>query len=322
MRLPEELRHAIDDQMEQTPAPERARAAAEISEAYRMSEFASAPLQSAAHRLAYLQVRMPATYAACHHVFSKLKESLPDFQPRSCLDLGAGPGTAGWAVAEDFPTVEKISFVERDLELLRIGKTLGSVANGRVLRDANWTVADLRSAAVEPHDAIVVSYALGELNAADAQRVVASAMKAAQVLVLIEPGTPKAFARMAEWREQLIGMGATIAAPCPHERDCPLLVRGDWCHFAERLERSAEHRRLKGGSLGYEDEKFSYLCATRLPVPERAGRIVRHPQIHSGYVQLQVCAPEDLKQITVTKSQKERYRAARKSEWGDRWPPS
>jgi ribosomal protein RSM22 (predicted rRNA methylase) len=320
MRLPEELQNAIDRQMKQTPAPARTRAAAEISEVYRKGDFSSTPLKSAAHRLAYLQVRMPATYASCRHVFSKLREAVPEFQPRTWLDLGAGPGTTGCPAAKTFPSLETLSFVERDVELLRIGKTLAAEANEDVLRGANWTASDLRRVVPEPQDLIILSYSLGELHAADALRVVSSAWRAAQMLVLIEPGTPKAFARLGELRKQLIHAGATIAAPCPHERECPLFAREDWCHFAERLERTAEHRRMKGGSLGYEDEKFSYLCATRLPVPERTGRIVRQPMIHSGYVQLQVCAPDELRQITVTKSQKEPYRAARKAAWGDSWP--
>jgi ribosomal protein RSM22 (predicted rRNA methylase) len=320
MRLPEELRRTIDQQVEHTPAPAMARAATQISEAYRKGEFASAPLQSPAHRLAYLQVRMPATYAACRHVFAKTREILPGFEPKSLLDLGAGPGTAPWGAAEYFPSLEKVTLVERDAELLRIGKILAAESPHPALQNALWIPSDLRTLTPEPHDVIVLSYALGELNASDARRIVTAAWKAAKLLVVIEPGTPKAFARMAELRKQLIAGGATFAAPCPHERECPLFVRGDWCHFAERVERTAEHRRLKGGSLGYEDEKFSYLAATRLPLADRVGRIVRHPQIHSGYVQLQLCATDDLKQLTVTKSKKEYYRAARKAAWGDRWP--
>ncbi len=322
MRLPHELQHAIDLQVDRTPAAQRTSAAAEISDAYRSGDFALAPLKSAAHRLAYLQVRVPATFAACSQVFAKMREELPDFQPKSLLDLGAGPGTAAWAALEHFPSVESISLVERDLDLARMGKTLAAESPHPALRDARWTNADIRNLTPEPHDLIVLSYVLGELNRGDARRLVDACAQAAQVLVLIEPGTPKAFARMAEIRQQLIAAGSVIAAPCPHERGCPLLLLGDWCHFAERLERTAEHRRLKGGSLGYEDEKFSYLAATRLPVPLRRGRIVRHPQIHSGYVQLHVCATDELKQVTVTKSQKERYRAARTAAWGDRWPPS
>jgi ribosomal protein RSM22 (predicted rRNA methylase) len=317
VKFPDPLRRRIDEMVRRAPGPEVARAAAEISEAYRKSEFASAPLKSAAHRLAYLQVRMPATYAACAHVFEHTREVMPQFAPASLLDLGAGPGTVAWAALEHFPSLQAVSLVERDAELVRIGKALAAESS---LRDARWSVGDLRTLAPQPHDLIVISYALGELQAHEMQRLVRTAWQAARLLILIEPGTPKAFARMAELRKQLIGDGATIAAPCPHERECPLYAKADWCHFSERLERTAEHRRMKGGSLGYEDEKFSYIAATRLPIVERMGRIVRHPRIHSGYVQLQVCATDSLEQKTVTKSQKETYRAARKARWGDRWP--
>jgi ribosomal protein RSM22 (predicted rRNA methylase) len=320
MRLPDDLRRAIDQQVDAIPAPTMVRAATEISEAYRKADFTSAPLKSLAHRLAYLQVRLPATYAACSHVFEKTRELLPDLQPKSLLDLGAGPGTAAWAATEFFPSLEAISFVERDAELLRLGQALAS--NHPILGSATWTTGDLRTFVPKSHDVIILSYALGELSVAHARRLVTAAWAAAKLLILIEPGTPKAFERMAELRKQLIAEGATLAAPCPHENQCPLLLRGDWCHFSERLERTAEHRRIKGGSLGYEDEKFSYLAATRPPITERTGRIVRHPQIHSGYVQLQVCETDGLHQRTVTKSQKDIYRAARKSAWGDRWPIS
>lgn len=263
---------------------------------------------------------MPATYAACRHVFQKTQEKMPGFAPESLLDLGAGPGTACWAAVELFPSIQKVALVERDLELLRMGKSLAQSCEP--LKNANWLSADIRAFTPDAHDLVVISYTLGELKAAEAQRLVRAAWKVAKLLILIEPGTPKAFARMADLRKQLIADGATMAAPCPHERECPLLVRGDWCHFSERLERTAEHRRIKGGSLGYEDEKFCYLSATRLPLADRRGRIVRHPRIHSGFVQLEVCAPDDLKKITVTKSLKETYRSARKAEWGDQWSSS
>jgi ribosomal protein RSM22 (predicted rRNA methylase) len=320
MRLPDDLRRAIDQQVDAIPAPTMVRAATEISEAYRKADFATAPLKTLAHRLAYLQVRLPATYAACSHVFDKVRELLPAFQPKSLIDLGAGPGTAAWAATDDFPSLDKITLLERDVELLRLSQALAS--NHPTLCAATWTTADLRTFTPPPRDIIVLSYAIGELSVSHARRLVTAAWAAAKLLIVIEPGTPKAFERMAELRKQLIAEGAVIAAPCPHEKECPLLLRGDWCHFSERLERTAEHRRIKGGSLGYEDEKFSYLAATRLPVAERTGRIVRHPQIHSGYVQLQVCATDGLHQCTVTKSQKEIYRSARKSAWGDRWPLS
>ncbi|HEY5162745.1 MAG TPA: small ribosomal subunit Rsm22 family protein, partial [Terriglobales bacterium] len=83
----------------------------------------------------------------------------------------------------------------------------------------------------------------------------------------------------------------------------------------------SEHRRLKGGDLGYEDEKFSYLIASKIAGNQASARIVRHPLKHSGHVKLALCTPDDLQRPTITKSQQELYRAARKAEWGDEWPP-
>jgi ribosomal protein RSM22 (predicted rRNA methylase) len=137
---------------------------------------------------------------------------------------------------------------------------------------------------------------------------------------MIEPGTPATFANVLRARDLLIGVGAQIVAPCPHHNVCPLAARNDWCHFAVRLERSAHHRRLKGGDLGYEDEKFSYLIASKIPMQRPEARIVRHPLKHSGHVKLTLCTPADLQQVTIAKSQKLLYRAARKAEWGDPWP--
>lgn len=320
MQLPEDLRRAVENQMTETPASVLARASAEISQAYKGGRFVNAPLKTPVHRLAYLQVRMPATYAACHHVFVRLREEMPDFEPKSLLDLGAGPGTASWAAIEAFPNIDAIELVERDSDWMRIGQTLTTSTSHPSLRRASWKNADLRMLEPAPYDLVVLSYAIGELPVDEATRIIAASMRSARVLAIIEPGTPKSFARIAELRKQLIAGDARIAAPCPHENECPLLARGDWCHFAERLERTAGHRRIKGATLGYEDEKFSYLIATRLAFPNRAGRIVRHPQIRPGYVELEVCAPEGLEKTTVTRSQKDSYRAARKSKWGDRWP--
>ena len=216
-----------------------------------------------------------------------------------------------------------IEFVERDFELLRIGKELVAPSSHPALQRATWQTADLRTFKPAAARSRVLSYAIGELNSSDAKRAVEACIRSTQVLVIIEPGTPKAFERMADIRKQVIADGARIAAPCPHENECPLLLRGDWCHFAERLERTAEHRRIKGGSLGYEDEKFSYLAATRLPVPFRTGRIVRHPQIHSGYVQLAgLCRRRSAKNYRHAARRKRATAPRVRSEWGDRWPPS
>jgi ribosomal protein RSM22 (predicted rRNA methylase) len=99
-----------------------------------------------------------------------------------------------------------------------------------------------------------------------------------------------------------------------------MAAAGDWCHFAARVERTAMHRRLKGGELGHEDEKFSYVAATPLPGNPAEQRIVRHPGFHSGFVELQLCSADGLEKRTIGRSKKNEYRAARRAAWGDAWP--
>jgi ribosomal protein RSM22 (predicted rRNA methylase) len=114
-------------------------------------------------------------------------------------------------------------------------------------------------------------------------------------------------------------------APCPHQRDCPMAGESqsaDWCHFAVRLPRTALHRQLKGGSLSYEDEKFSYLVATAGSGSTAANRVVRHPLTRKGLMQLRLCTGDgEVSGVVVSKRQGPLYRAARSAEWGDAWPP-
>ena len=111
-----------------------------------------------------------------------------------------------------------------------------------------------------------------------------------------------------------------MAAPCPHALACPM-VGGDWCHFAARLERTALHRKLKGGSLGYEDEKFSYVAFSKEVVELPPSRILSEPARHSGHVSLKLCTKaEGLQQPIISKKQGELYKQSRKAAWGDPFP--
>ena len=168
----------------------------------------------------------------------------------------------------------------------------------------------------------MLSYVLGELSAAAQQRLVAVAWSRAEKLVaIVEPGATRGFETMLAARAALTAAGGRILAPCPRAQahPCPMAEAGDWCHFSQRLERTSQHRRLKGGDLGYEDEKFSYCVVGKDPTLPAQARIVRHPLQRKGHVQLQLCTPAGLQRITVTKSQKDKYRAARQAEWGEEW---
>lgn len=322
MRLPVYLSTAIAQFRSGAGSSAVAAASRQLTHRYKAANFTTPAMHSSNDRSAYLAVRFPATFAANIRVLSELHRLAPEAEISSLLDLGAGPGTSSLAAAEVFPGIASATLVEADRQWMQFGKQLASQSPHAAVRNAQWLPRDLRDPAqFAACDLVVISYALGELASSALEQVVRQAWHNAQAfLVLIEPGTKRGFAAINAARTFLVEQGAGILAPCPHREACPMAAGGDWCHFSQRLERTAEHRRMKGGSLGYEDEKFSYLIATHLQLAPAQSRIVRHPQRHSGHIQLDLCTKAGvLEKTTVTKSDKEGYKRARQAEWGDEW---
>lgn len=271
---------------------------------------------------AYLAVRLPATYAAVSAVLATVPDSLR-IRVRSVLDLGAGPGTATWAALAACPAIATVTQVDRSAALLALAARLAPGAmQGRPVELAQ-RVTDLATDTWAPADLVIAAYALAELPAGARPGVVAAAWQATrEVLVLVEPGTPAGFDHVHVAREVLISSGAHIVAPCPHEGTCPMRTTpgaGDWCHFAVRVSRTRRHRQVKGGTLGYEDEKYAYLVAARDGAVERAtARVLRHPRVEKGRIVLTLCTSAGVDRQVVTRRD-ESWRAARKAEWGDAW---
>ena len=338
MRLPSKLPEAIEKLTEAVSTQRLRLAAAALTDRYKTATQAAA-IRSEDERLAYLLVRMPATYAALVQALRAVKQQLipqSGNNPMSdndsmsdngatletMLDLGSGPGTAAWATVELFPDVRQLRLVERDSRLIGLGRQLCATSDSPALRQAEWIHSDLNGKFAEgTFDLVVASYSLGELSAAQRSLCLRQAwQRTRKLLVLVEPGTRDGFGCIHQARSELIALGATLVAPCPHRLACPMAVAGDWCHFAARVERTAMHRRIKGGELGHEDEKFSYLAATPLKANAAEQRIVRHPVYHSGFVELQLCSADGIDKRTIGKSKKADYRAARRAAWGDSWP--
>lgn len=321
MQLPFQLKQAIEQQSDRMGLKHLVQAATELSDNYRFRQGSTTRfIATEAHRIAYAATRMPATYAAVFAVLCEAKRLLPDEQITSLLDLGTGPGTAAWAACEVFAPLQKITLIERDRELIHLGQTFAAQASDEALQHADWLSQDLSQASsFAHHDLLICSYALGELPLAQARQVVQTAWQAAgKALVILEPGTMKGFALLRQLRADLIAAHGNIIAPCPHQQTCPM-SEADWCHFAARVERSALHRKLKGGALGYEDEKYAYLVVAKSPADSATARILRHPQQHSGFIQLQLCTKEGLQEVTITRRDKETFKQARKADWGEAW---
>ncbi|MFG2328215.1 small ribosomal subunit Rsm22 family protein [Streptomyces sp. NPDC048604] len=323
-RTADVLRSSLAALLDGLPPSQAAQAVERLIASYRGTTPTDAPvLRDRSDVAAYAAYRMPATFEAVRSALDALRAAAPDWRPGAHTDIGGGTGAASWAVAEAWedepqggPRTTVLDWAEPALALGR------ELAAG--VFEAEWRRARIGSAMrLDETDLVTISYVLKELTEADRTAVVTEAARAAQAVVIVEPGTPDGYERIIAARELLIGAGLSVAAPCPHNGACPIERGRDWCHFAARVSRSSLHRQVKGGSLAYEDEKFSYVAATRFPVAPALSRVTRRPQIRKGQVLLDLCGPEDegLSRTTVTKRHGALYKAARDAEWGDAWPP-
>lgn len=317
------LRSTLATLLDGLPPKQAAQAVERLIATYRGATPTDAPiLRDRADVAAYAAYRMPATFEAVRSALEAFADSVPGWVPASHVDVGGGTGAATWAVTSTWPGERDVTVLDWAEPALALGRELA--AANPALRNASWQRSRIGAAlTIESTDLVTVSYVLNELAEPDRAALVDRAASAARSVVIVEAGTPAGYARVIEARDRLIAAGFRVAAPCPHSAACPIVPGEDWCHFSARVSRSSLHRKVKGGSLAYEDEKFSYVAATRVPTAAPApSRIVRRPQIRKGQVLLDLCEQDErLGRSTVTKRHGDLYKAARDADWGDPWPP-
>ncbi|HVY90191.1 MAG TPA: small ribosomal subunit Rsm22 family protein [Hyphomonadaceae bacterium] len=321
MELPPKLRLTIDEALDGVPISELSAASDALSQRYRNEvRDGRMHLSEDGAALAYLATRMPATFAAIHASLSETAIAVPGFAPVSLLDAGAGPGTALWAAATCWPGLERADMLEASPVIRSWGERL---SKGAGVGEVAWRAHDLRRPlTAKPSDLVVLAYVLDELTQADRGPLIDRLWSlTAGVLVIVEPGTPAGWARILDARARLITAGARIAAPCPHARTCPI-VGPDWCHFSARVARSRTHRLAKSAEVPWEDEKYIYLAATRLPAERPGARVIAPPEAASGRVRLKLCQADGAAaHRLVTRREGEVFKRARRIGWGDGFEP-
>jgi ribosomal protein RSM22 (predicted rRNA methylase) len=97
---------------------------------------------------------------------------------------------------------------------------------------------------------------------------------------------------------------------------CPMHPPG-WCHFSVRLARRREHMHAKKATVPFEDEKFSYLIASRQSGALEGARIISPPIESKAEIKFKLCAGNGLAQQSIARRDKAEYKRVRKLEWGD-----
>ena len=313
--LPAELRAALEAKLQGLSRNDAAARAALISRTYRDGGNSGA-ITSTADALAYALARMPATYAAVTASLNAFCKTRPDFAPKNLLDVGAGPGTASWAAAEVFASLQSFTLIDANAALRALALDL--CRDSARLKRMTYHRGEARAALAdaEPADLVVASYLIGEIGEAE-RRPLAELLwsKTRDTLLIVEPGTPSGYARIITLRQQLIFSGAHVAAPCPHDGRCPLTAP-NWCHFTQRLPRLRAHMHIKQAELPFEDEKFSYVALTRRPVAQRPARVLAPPVVGKAEISAKLCTPEGLVAAKVARRAKTAYARARHWRWG------
>jgi ribosomal protein RSM22 (predicted rRNA methylase) len=318
MELPVLLRQAVDRALEGAALGDLTRAAAALSKRYRVERLDGAlHLSDDLSARAYLATRLPATYAAIRDAMAKLAQLLPDYQPSSLLDIGAGPGTALWAASDCWPSLSDALLIETSGAIRRWGEALSRAVP---VAQVEWQAADISKslATGKPRDLVCLAYVLSELPANQRPKLIDDLWSfTGDVLLIVEPGTPKGWERILAARSRLIEHGALIIAPCPHRKACPITAP-DWCHFSRRVARSRLHRLAKEADVPWEDEKFIYLAASRHKGEAVDARIVGPPRTGKGRIDLKLCCADGvLRERTVSKRDGPLFKTARRRDWGD-----
>ncbi|WP_139976882.1 small ribosomal subunit Rsm22 family protein [Ochrobactrum sp. CGA5] len=318
MELPASLRQAVDAALEGVALADLKRASEMLSRRYRAeTRDGRMHISDDLAAKAYLAARLPATYAAVRASLDSAAEVCPDFAPQSLLDVGAGPGTALWAAKQCWPTLQSATMVEASPAIRAVGSDLSQRSG---LSHLNWRAGDVVREKLDfPYaDLVTIAYVLDELAPEKRQALIARLWASArQMLVIVEPGTPAGWQRILDVRRALVAEGAVIAAPCPHQFDCPL-VEPDWCHFSRRVARSRIHRLTKEAEVPWEDEKFIYLAAVREAIEGVEARVIAPTRVGGGKVSVKLCKDDGrAEERLLTKRDGDLFRWARRADWGD-----
>ena len=185
-------------------------------------------------------------------------------------------------------------------------------------KNINWKNQDIvKNKINEKADLVIVSYMINELQDEVKEDVIKNILDSFnKIIIFIEPGTPAGFNNIKRIQKMALKNNLNILAPCTSQNECNL-PEDDWCHSIIRVERNKVHKFLKDADAPYEDEKFSYIAISKEKIDNSGSRILRHPNISSGYIKTKLCTNGNIEEKTFTKKEKEMFKKVKKLKCGD-----
>ncbi len=356
MQLPNEVNHAISTLLENYKIKEMASVFHKTSGQYQQAKNGERIVTTELEAVVYAITRMPSTYCAVRRAWEltlqvllkqapKMWEELSQTASLSLLDVGAGTGASVMASSFAF-SFGKIMALEREENMINVGKFLLHAMNDTKMSQVIWKKVDfcellkgayqeLEEVGIKDNeqgnentkkiddlfkaDVVVASYFLNEYNWERLSTIVKKLWNLTnQILLIVEPGTPKDYQNIMKIKELLVQEGAHVIAPCTTYRGCDL-PKEDWCHFTCRVERTQLQRLTKEGQVPYEDEKFTFLAVSKFPLLMPKARIIRPPIVSGNQIEVHVCEEGKTQIKRITKNEAATFRRLKKCKTGDLW---
>ncbi|GAA5925483.1 hypothetical protein JCM1841_004871 [Sporobolomyces salmonicolor] len=259
------------------------------------------------------------------------------WQPDRLIDFGSGTGSAAWAFEavwgptnEDGTPREYVG-LDASRSMVELSSAifgaipLRSTGSGEVSEQATSARLNAKAyqlplpasdsalaklqltpkSSAKKRTIALAAFSLGDLSTKEKRKDLLRAMwdSGAEVMIVVDRGTPAGSRLVIEAREYLLmlgrrevsravageidpellelgvdvdfepevvaetvdpSLGSHVIAPCPHDGACPLhRVTKTFCHFSQRLQTPAFLRHTKHTTRGEDDAKFSYVVVRR-----------------------------------------------------------
>lgn len=323
--LPESINDTITAILAKQHMPEIITHAQKLHERYmtQNKEEKKAYIQDTEDVFAYLALRSPATYAQIYGSFSQIQENIPNWHPKTMLDIGSGPGTGVWAAKTIWGSLEAATCLDQERSFLSLGKEISS--NAQLNVKMSWQQGNA-SYVIENdttmYDIVLLSNILNELDIPQREHLIGSAYNHCKgIMVIVEPGTPSGTAIVNHAAKSL--SHTQIIAPYGNNT----LIQDDkqWIHFPQKFIRPEFQRRVRQHmrdselmASDFEEAKYAYVAFGKdIASASLWGRCIGSPKMYKGYLEIPILTTAGLETIKVMKRHKPQYLFAKKLRWGE-----
>ena len=296
--------------------------AVKLHDSYMLRKQDGTYINDALDALAYLALRIPATYAQIYSAFLQIQEINPSWNPRSILDIGSGPGTAVWAALDIWSSVKQARCIDKNKNLLFLGKEIMEKASLAI--DISLECKDIieMSHYENKYDLVIIANILNELTLSQQEILLKKAFDQCNgIMIIIEPGTSIGVTIVQKVSKQFSGKANLLA---PYINNSFIFDPKIWIHFSQRFIRPEFQRRIRqhmrDSSLmasDWEDAKFAYVAIGKiLPKEMIWGRCIGPVKKQKGFLEMFVLTQSEIKQVKIFKKNKKEYDFAKNLQWG------